>query len=58
LREEAGTWTATIAHKASCPSCGTSIVLAPEACAGDVIGCCGRAYRLTYEYGAFALEPA
>jgi endogenous inhibitor of DNA gyrase (YacG/DUF329 family) len=58
LTEEAGAWAAAIAHHASCPSCGTSILLAPEARAGDVIACCGRAWRLTYEYGAFALEPA
>jgi len=24
--------------------------------AGDTIDCCGRRYRLTFEYGAFAAE--
>jgi hypothetical protein len=26
--------------------------------AGDAIDCCGRRYRLTFEYGAFAAEEA
>jgi len=25
---------------------------------GDTIRCCGRRYRLTFEYGAFAAEEA
>jgi len=24
--------------------------------AGDAVHCCGRTYRLTFEYGAFAAE--
>ncbi len=56
LREAAGRWTATIAHTVSCPNCEQVLVLADTAKAGDRIECCGQRYRLTFEYGAFALE--
>jgi len=32
------------------------MTLAETAKAGDVIECCGRSYRLTLEYGAFAAD--
>jgi hypothetical protein len=58
LREEGGRWTATVAQKVSCPNCDRVITLEESAEAGDVIECCGRRYRLTFEYGAFAaVEP-
>ncbi len=56
LREEAESWTATIAHTVSCPNCEQVLLLAETAKAGDGIECCGQRYRLTFEYGAFALE--
>lgn len=56
LREEAGRWLATIAHRVSCPGCGETIVLPEGARAGDRIACCGREYLLTFDYGAFAAE--
>jgi hypothetical protein len=34
------------------------ITLGPTAKAGDVVECCGRQYRLTFEYGAFAAVEA
>ena len=57
MRAEASRWTATIAHRVSCPDCNTVITLPEDARAGDTIECCGRRYRLTFEYGAFAAEP-
>jgi len=54
LREENGTWSATIAYKVSCPNCDHVITLEEAAKAGDLVECCGRRYRLTFEYGAFA----
>jgi hypothetical protein len=30
------------------------ITLEPSAKAGDVVECCGRRYRLTFDHGAFA----
>ncbi len=57
MRAEDGRWTATIAHRVSCPDCGTVITLPEDAKAGDTVECCGRRYRLTFEYGTFAAEP-
>jgi hypothetical protein len=56
IREEAGRWSATIAHRVSCPACDQVITLADDVKPGDTIRCCGRRYRLTFEYGAFAAE--
>lgn len=34
------------------------VTLEPSAKAGDLVACCGRQYRLAFEYGAFAaVEP-
>lgn len=46
-----------MAQKVSCPDCDRTIVLPESAKQGDVIECCGRRYRLTFEYGTFAAEP-
>ena len=56
MRAEAGRWTATIAHRVSCPDCDAVITLPEDVKAGDTIKCGGRRYRLTFEYGAFAAE--
>ena len=50
-------WTATIAHRVSCPDCDRVITLPEDVKPGDTIDCGGRRYRLTFEYGAFAVEP-
>ena len=50
------TWSATIAHRVSCPACNELTTLAEDARAGDLITCCGRNYHLTFEYGTFAAE--
>ncbi len=57
MRETAGRWTVAIAHRVSCPDCDRVITLPEGARAGDTIECCGRRYRLTFDYGAFAAEP-
>ncbi len=46
-----------IAHRVSCPDCERVITLPEDAKTGDTVECCGRLYRLTFEYGAFAAEP-
>ncbi len=56
MRAEGDRWIATIAHRVSCPECDRIITVPPNAKAGDTVECCGREYRLTFEYGAFALE--
>lgn len=56
LRRESGRWVATLAYRVSCPSCDDALTLPDDAKAGDTIDCCGRRYRLTFEYDAFAAE--
>jgi hypothetical protein len=56
VREEVSVWSAALAHTVSCPYCDELVTLSEDAKAGDVITCCGRDYRLTFEYGAFAAE--
>ncbi len=51
-----GQWVASLAHRVSCPTCNEVQTLPEGAKAGDVVACCGRRYRLTFEYGAFAAE--
>ena len=58
LKREAGSWMATLAYRVSCPTCDEVLTLPENTKAGDVIECCGRRYRLTFEYGAFAAEEA
>ena len=47
---------AALAYRVSCPDCERTVTLPEEARAGDLIECCGRRYRLTFEYGAYAAE--
>ena len=56
VHEENGRWSATLAYRASCPDCNDVRTLAADAKAGDTVSCCGRTYRLSFEYGAFAAE--
>ena len=56
VREGEGRWFATLAHRVSCPECDEVMTLPEAAKAGDTISCCGRTYRLTFEFGAFAAE--
>lgn len=56
LRCQDGCWAATLAHQVSCPICNEVLTLPEGSMAGDVVTCCGRRFRLTLEYGAFAAE--
>ncbi len=56
VREEGGRWSAALAQRVSCPDCDGVVMLPEDAKAGDTVSCCGRTYRLTFEYGAFAAE--
>ena len=41
----------------SCPGCDEVMMPLPDGVKpGDTIQCCGRTYRLTFAYGAFAAE--
>jgi len=56
LNRDDGRWKVTLAHRVSCPGCDAIMTLPEAARAGDTVECCGRRYRLTLEYGAFAAE--
>jgi len=56
VRDDAGVWAATLAHRVSCPNCDELVTLPEDAKPGALVNCCGRDYRLTFEYGAFAAE--
>lgn len=43
-------------HYVSCPSCSQMLEVPAHARAGDTMVCCGRTFRLTYEFGVYALE--
>ena len=58
VRADAGRWSATLAQRVSCPACEVVLTLPEDAKPGDTVRCCGRTYRLTFEYGAFAAEEA
>lgn len=58
LNRTARGWGATLAHRVSCPTCDEMVTLPEGARAGDIMTCCGRRYRLTFEYGAFAAEES
>jgi hypothetical protein len=55
-REDDGRWVATLAHRVSCPECDDVTALPEDVKPGDTVRCCGRTYRLTLEYGAYAAE--
>lgn len=56
VKDEGGHWVATLAHRVSCPKCDQVLTLSEGVAPGDLVECCGRRYRLTLEYGAFAAE--
>jgi len=56
VQEAAGRWSATLAYRVSCPMCDEVITLPDDVKPGDTVRCCGRNYRLTFEYGAYAAE--
>ena len=56
VHEDAGRWSARLAHRVSCPACEAVVTLPDGVKPGDGVRCCGRTYRLTFEYGAYAAE--
>lgn len=56
VRKDATGWSASLAYRVSCPDCDEVITLPESVKPGDTIRCCGRSWRLTIEYGAFAAE--
>ena len=56
VREDSGAWVASLVHRVSCPRCDALLTLGEDARPGNLVNCCGRDYRLTFEHGAFAAE--
>jgi hypothetical protein len=57
VRETADGWTVTLAHPVSCPACDEVHTPPGENVRpGDTLRCCGRTYRIGFEYGAYAAE--
>ena len=56
VHEDHGRWFATLAYRVSCPECDEVVTLPDDVKPGDTIACCGRTYRLTFEYDAYAAE--
>ncbi len=56
MREEGSRVVASLVKKASCPSCDLEITIPDDAKPGDIIRCCSKDFRLTYEFGSYALE--
>jgi len=56
VSEQEGTWSAVVLKTASCVVVDEVIILPPDIQPGDIIECHGIRQRVTYEYGAHALE--
>ncbi|MBW8058501.1 MAG: hypothetical protein FVQ86_10885 [candidate division NC10 bacterium] len=56
MSEKDGMWSVTEVKRASCAVGEEMVILPDEAQPGDIIECHGVKQRLTYEFGAYALE--
>jgi hypothetical protein len=56
VSEQEGTWSAVVLKTASCAVGDELVVLPDDVQPGDIIECHGVKQRVTYEYGAYALE--
>jgi hypothetical protein len=56
VSEKDGVWSVTGAKKASCAVGDEMIILPDDVQPGDIIECHGVKQRVTYEFGAYALE--
>jgi len=56
VSEQEGTWSAVVLKTASCAVGDEVIILPDDVTPGDIVECHGTKQRVTYEYGAYALE--
>ncbi len=49
-------WAMEAIPTASCPVCGEVLELDTDVQPGDMVKHCGQAFRLSFEYGAWAME--
>lgn len=54
VRQE-GRLTLQQVHRVSCSLCSKMLEVPERARAGNTMSCCDRTFRLTYEFGAYAL---
>jgi len=57
LEEKDGQYTLVDIPKVSCPSCDRILEVPDGLGPGDVMTGCGVDYKLTYEFGAYAIVP-
>jgi len=55
VRQE-GKLTPRQVHRVSCPLCDKKLEIPEDAQPGDTMNCCGQTFRLTCEFGVYALE--
>lgn len=56
MSEHDGNWSAVVLKTASCAVGDEVVILSDDVQSGDIIECHGIKQRVTYEYGAYALE--
>ncbi len=56
MSEKDGVWSVTEVKKASCAVGDEMLILPDDVQPGDIVECHGVKQRVTYEYGAYALE--
>lgn len=56
MSEKDGVWSVTEVKQASCAVGEETLILPDDVQPGDIIECHGVKQRVTYEYGAYALE--
>lgn len=56
MSRQDGEWRGTLLKRASCAVGGEEVILPDDVQPGDMIECHGVRQRVTYEYGAWALE--
>ncbi|MGH7371943.1 MAG: hypothetical protein ACREJK_08900 [Candidatus Methylomirabilales bacterium] len=56
MSEKRGVWSVTEVKKASCVGGEETVILPDDVRPGDIIECHGVKQRVTYAYGAYALE--
>jgi hypothetical protein len=56
VSEYEGNWSAVVLKTASCAVGDEVIILPDDVKSGDIVACHGVKQRVTYEYGAYALE--
>ena len=56
MSERDGRWSAAVLKTASCAVGDEVVVLPEDVKPGDLLWCHGVAQRVTYEFGAYALE--